>query len=185
MTIKTTTRKKITWIQLYWLMAMFILIGSGFLALSHPGEQLISVSSYLGLAMLLTGCINLYIYRKQRELLHGSHWLLADGMSTTLLALFPLFNQMIQPAMIPLFFGVWELFSGILKVIDASELKEEQIDGWRWFQNIGRIEILSGVSSLLKPIDDFMGIHVIVAIILFIQGLGFLFKILIYQKIKR
>lgn len=182
---KTTTRQRITWIQLYWLMALFILVGSGFLALAHPGEQLMSVASYLGLAMLLTGCINLYIYHKQRNLLHGSHWLLADGMSTTLLSLFPLFNQMIQPAMLPLFFGVWELFSGIIKAIDARELKDEQVDGWQWFRNIGRIEILSGVSSLLKPIDELMGIHVIVAIILFIQGLGFLFKILIYQKIKR
>ncbi len=90
---------------------------------------------------------------------------------------------MIQPAIIPFFFGVWELFSGILKVIDSSELKEEKIAGWKWFRNIGSIEILSGVAALLKPIDDFMGMHVVVAIIFFVQSCGFLFKILIYPQI--
>jgi len=54
------------------------------------------------------------------------------------------------------------LFSGVLKVIDASELKEESIEGWKWFRGIGSIEILSGVAALLKPIDDFMGMNVVV-----------------------
>lgn len=106
-------------------------------------------------------------------------------MSTVLLSLFLLFNKMIQPSMIPLFFGVWELFSGILKAIDSSDLKEEKIRGWKWFRSIGSLEIMSGVASLLKPIDDLMGMNVIVAIIFFVQSCGFSFKILIYSQIVR
>lgn len=174
---------KFSWVQVYWLFAEVILICSGILALCNSGEQLVSVSIWLGIAMLITGCINIYVYYKKKKTMHGSHWLLADGMCTILLSLFPLFNQMIQPAIIPFFFGVWELFSGILKVIDSSELKEEKIAGWKWFLGIGSIEILSGVASLLKPVDDVMGIHVVVAIIFFVQSCGFLFKILIYPKI--
>ena len=90
---------------------------------------------------------------------------------------------MIKPAIIPFFFGVWELFSGILKAIDSSELKEEKIEGWKWFRTIGCIEILSDVVALLKPVDDFIGMNVVVAMIFFVQSCGFLFKILIYQQI--
>ena len=175
--------KRKTWVQVCWIIAQIVLIGSGILAICNPGEKLVEVSGELGLSMLLVGSINMYVYREKKKLLHGSHWLLADGMSTVLLSLFPLFNQMIQPAIIPFFFGVWELFSGILKVIDASELKEESIEGWKWFRGIGSIEILSGVAALLKPIDDFVGMNVVVAIIFFVQSCGFLFKILIYPQI--
>lgn len=175
--------KKITWVQICWITAQLVLIGSGILAIGNPGKKLVEVSGYLGLSMLIVGSINIVVYLEKKMLLHGSHWLLADGMSTVLLSIFPLFNQMIQSAIIPFFFGVWELFSGILKVIDSSELKEEKIVGWKWFRGIGSIEILSGVAALLKPVDDFVGMHIVVAIIFFVQSCGFMFKILIYPKI--
>lgn len=177
--------KRFTWVQICWIIAEFILIGSATLALCNPVENLVSISVYLGLSMLIVGSINIFVHYRKQKMLHGSHWLLADGMSTVLLSFFPLFNKMIQPSMIPLFFGVWELFSGILKAIDSSELKEENIRGWKWFRNIGTLEIMSGVASLLKPVDELMGMNVIVAIIFFLQSCGFLFKILIYPQIAR
>lgn len=183
MFIRSDGAEKFAWVQVCWMIAQIIFVGSGILAICNPGEKLVAVSGCLGLAMLMVGSINIVIYNKKKKDLPGSHWLLADGMSTVLLSLFPLFNQIIQPAIIPFFFGVWELFSGILKVIDSSELKEEKIVGWKWFRNIGRIEILSGVAALLKPIDDFVGMNVVVAIIFFVQSFGFMFKILIYPEI--
>lgn len=177
------TIKKITWVQVCWAIAQVVLIISGILALHNPGDKLVSISGYLGLAMLIAGGINVVVFVKKKKILHGSQWLLADGMSAILLSIFPLFNQMILPAVIPFFFGVWELFSGVLKVIDASELREERIDGWKWFRYIGCIEIVSGVAALLKPIEDFVGMNVVVAIIFFVQSCGFLFKILIYPRL--
>lgn len=181
--ISKQNKKKKTEVQVCWIIAQFVLIGSGILVICNPGEKLVEISSYLGLSMLLVGSINIYVYHEKKKLLHGSQWLLADGMSTVLLSLFPLFNQMIQPAIIPFFFGIWELFSGILKVIDSIELKEKKIGGWKWFRGIGSVEMLSGVVALLKPIDDFVGMNVVVAVIFFVQSGGFLFKILIYQKL--
>ena len=177
------TIKKITWGQVCWAIAQVVLIISGILALHNPGDKLVSISGYLGLAMLIAGGIYVVVFVKKKKILHGSQWLLADGMSAILLSIFPLFNQMILPAVIPFFFGVWELFSGVLKVIDASELREERIDGWKWFRYIGCIEIVSGVAALLKPIEDFVGMNDVVAIIFFVQSCGFLFKILIYPRL--
>lgn len=176
-------KRKFTWIQGLWTAAGLVLLGSAIVTLFHGREELVDVATPLGLAMLFAGGTNIYIYRRNRKTIHGSHWLLADGMSTALLSLFLLFNQMIQSAMIPFFFGVWELFSGILKVIDSRELKEERIRGWYWFAGIGTVEIISGIAALLKPVDDFVGMNAVVAVVLLIQSCGFLFKILIYPHL--
>ena len=176
-------KTKITWIQSLWVIAGVILLGASLLSLFDGHEDLTSIAVPLGLSMFLTGLINVFIYKKKQHYIHGSHWLLADGVSTALLSIFLLFNQMIEAAIIPFFFGVWELFSGILKVIDSRELKEEQIRGWHWFAGIGTVEILSGIAALLKPVDDFVGMHGVVALVLFIQSIGYIFKILIYPQL--
>lgn len=174
---------KFTWVQASFAISGLILLGSGFLAFNQKDSNLVPIAAYLGFSMLLVGGLNILLYNRNQKTIHGVHWLLADGMSTAALSLFLLFNQMIQPVMIPYFFGVWELFSGILKVIDSKELKEDEIHGWLWFSSIGSIEVLSGIASLLKPVDDFMGINVVVAVIFFAQSSSYFLKILIYPHL--
>ena len=176
-------KEKFTWTQGLWAAAGLCLLGSAILTLVKWQSELVELSTQLGLVMLITGGINIFIYKRKQKTIHGSHWLLADGMSTALLSVFLLFNQMIYSALIPFFFGVWELFSGILKVIDSRELRKARTHGWYWFSGVGTVEILSGVAALLKPVDDFVGMHGVVAIVLIIQSLGYLFKILIYPHL--
>ncbi len=175
------TQKSFSWVQLCWLASACMLLCAA--VLSFVTDELVSISSDLGISMLFAGCINILFYCKKQKRLHGSHWLLADGMSTAMLSLFLLFNQMILTAMIPFFFGGWELFSGILKAIDSLELREEHIRGWFWFSIIGTIEIVSGIAALLKPIEEFVGMHIVVALVLLVQSINYVFKVLIYPKI--
>lgn len=171
---------RLTGIQILFAAAGLFLFAIGVLALKQRGGNLVPIAVYLGIAMLFAGCVNILIYHQNQKTIHGVHWLLAEGMSTAALSLFLLFNQMIHPLIIPSFLGVWELFSGILKVIDSKELKEEKIHGWLWLSMIGGIELLSGIASLLKPVDDFIGINAVVATIFFVQSSSYLLKILIY-----
>ena len=173
---------KFYWVQGCWTFSMLLMMGGGILTLLDGHKDLVSVAFPLGLILLITSLLNMWIYHKESHIIHGSHWLLADGLSTLLLSFFPLFNQMIQAATIPFFFGVWELFSGVLKLIDSTDLREHHYRGWHRFAIVGIIEIVSGVAALLKPIDDYLGMHLVVAMILFVQGLGYLFKILIYPQ---
>lgn len=168
-----------SWIQGAWATAGLFLLCGGILAFSRFDGDLLSVSVPLGIAMLFAGCVNMFVYHKKNKELRGAQWILADGMNTALLSFFLLFNQMIVPAMIPFFFGVWELFSGILKVIDSKELKENAIRGWTWYAIIGTVEILSGIAALLKPIEEFVGMNIVVGIILLVQSCGFLLKVIL------
>ena len=176
-------KSKLSFTQILWISAGLLLFGGGLLSLNSHSDSLIDIAGALGLIMMIAGAFNIIIYYLKGKQIHGSHWLFADGLATELLSLFPLFNQMILPVMIPFFFGVWELFSGVLKVIDSRELKKERIKCWQGFSVIGFIELLSGAASMVKPVDDLVGINIVVAIILFVQGCGFILKAFMYNDL--
>ena len=183
MQYKEFQMKKRTYVQILYLLSLIVLLSAGSVIINVPDKNLIIFANYLGFSMLYAGITNLFVYYKQHKRIHGSHWILADGLSTTCLSFFPLFNQMILPSVIPFFFGIWELFSGILKFIESTELQEEHIKGWEQFLIIGTFELVSGIMSMIKPIDDFVGMNHVIAIIFFVQSIGFLFKIFIYPHL--
>lgn len=172
-----------TWTQRCWIFVGVLLFVGCFLALRSRNRLLTDVAVYLGGIMFLTGCTNIFISHKNKNELHGTRWMLADGLSTAFLSFFPLFNKMIIPAVLPLFFGAWELFSGILKMIDSGELREDCVKGWRGFLFIGVLEIISGVASLMKPVEDFVGMRLVIASIMFIQSCGYFFKVHMYPEL--
>ena len=170
-------------VQICWITAATALLIAGFDVVNVPDNDLLSVANHLGMAMMYAGFTNLMVYIFNKHEIHGSRWLLADGMTTALLSIFPLFNKMIIPVIIPIFFGIWELFLGVIKFIESTELKEEKIKGWHWFRLIGVIEILSGVAALIKPVEEYVGMNHVIAIILFIQCTGYIFKMIYYNNL--
>lgn len=173
--------KRFSWVQVCWVFVALILSLGGVIALMNRDHRLVDESQILGLIMFVAGMLNLLVSYKKSHHIHGSHWLMADGLSAVMLSIFPLFNEMVVPNMVPFFFCVWELFSGILKILDTIELKEAHIHCWKGFAIIGFIELISGATSLIKPFDDLVGIHEVIASILFIQSIGFLLKAMMFK----
>ncbi len=176
-------RKNFSYVQVLWLMSFVTLLFSAFHVINVPDDELLSVARHLGLAMCFAGVTNLVIYCFKHKKIHGCHWLLADGLSALCLSFFPLFNQMIPANVIPFFFGIWELASGVLKFTESTELYEENIKGWQCFLGVGLIELISGVASMAKPIDEFVGMNHVIAIIFFVQSMGYLFKLIMYHNL--
>ncbi|MBE7051123.1 MAG: hypothetical protein E7395_00940 [Ruminococcaceae bacterium] len=176
-------KKKLSFVQILWLTAGFALLVGAILAGVTPNERIISVSRTLGFLMFYAGLINIIVYLSDKNPLRGAHWIIADGLTTALLSLFLVFNNVVDHSLIPFFFGVWELFSGVLKVIESIELRDYHIKGWRWFVVIGNIELFSGISAMIEPVDNLIGIHSVIAAVLLIQALGFVFKIGAYRHL--
>lgn len=168
--------------QWCWLAVSLLLLAGGISAIIWD-ESIIALAKPLGAAMFLTGAINMVVCDIKNHKIHGARWLIADGATALLLSLFPLFNQMAWPIMIPFFFGMWELFSGILKVMDSSELKTDKIHCWKSFAIIGWIELMSGTATLIKPFDDFVGFNKAIGIIFLVQSSGFLLKTISYKSL--
>lgn len=176
-------KRNFSYVQVLWMPSCLVLFFAAIHVINVPDDELLGVSRHLGLAMCFAGVTNLVIFCFKHKKIHGCHWLLADGLSAMCLSFFPLFNQMIPANVIPFFFGIWELASGVLKFTESTELYEENIRGWQWFAGIGLIELISGVASMVKPIDDAVGINHVIAIIFLVQSVGFLFKLIMYRNL--
>jgi len=136
------------WVRALWLVIALLLLAGGIFSVTRHEENLVSASRILGGIMFAAGFLNFSVCEGKNRKLHGAHWLMADGLVAVFLSLFPLFNQMTQPLVIPFFFGVWELVSGILKIMDSAELKAEKLRCWMGFAFIGDVELLSGGMSV-------------------------------------
>ncbi len=169
--------------QTGWLIAAACLLVSAVYTLILGPEALLNASLPIGISMLVSGVINVWIYHINRHKLHGSHWLFADGMSTALLSVFLLFNHTVSAPVIPFFLGVWELFSGVLKIMDGTFMREDHIHGRITFTVAGFLELICGVAALLKPIADNHHMHITVAIVLLIQCAGLISKIFLYPQL--
>lgn len=168
----------LTWVRWLWILTALVLFFCGAYVINEPDYRLAFLASRLGAVMLFSGFGNLVVYFRKSDEIHGSRWLLAEGLSTSLLSLFPIFNEMVDPSIIPFFFGVWELFSGILEVVDAKELQEENVKMWYCFFAVGCAELLSGTAAMIEGVDHAVGINHVIAIIMLVQGCGFLFKVI-------
>ena len=170
-------------VPLCWLIIGFVLLGAGAYAYLSSNSHIVSFSRVLGLAMLLSGGLNILCCYKKHHEIHGVRWLEADGMTTVLFSVFPLFNDIIFPEVIPFFFGMWELVSGILKLSDTAELKHDGMKCWTGFALISFVELFSGTASLLKPVEIAVGFNHVIGIIFFVQSMGFFFKAAMYKEL--
>lgn len=178
-------KHNITLMQSLWAIASAILLITGIGTLTIPDDRLFEYAQKLGIAMFIAGAINLFVCIKNEEEIHGARWLLTDGLITTLLSLFPIFNNLIQPVLILFFFSVWELFSGVLKVVDSKELKEDKVEGWQYILLIGGIELFSGIGAMVEPIDAVIGINRVISIIFIVQSAGFIIKAFLYKNLTK
>ena len=172
-------------VQACWILIGITLFCGGLFSLYSYMGNMMTAARPLGIVMMLAGVINVLVCLWKSHVIHGSLWLVADGVCAILLSIFPLYNRMVSPVMIPFFFCMWELFSGILKVMDSFELKEEKIKCWIGFLLIGWLELASGTASLIKPFDDLIGMNKVIAMIFFVQGCGFMLKATMYKYLTK
>lgn len=174
--MKKTEEAKKYFPKIVWLLSGIFLGAAAVLSFASSGGKLIRIAPWLGSSMLATGVVNVLLYFYCMKQTPGAKWLLADGVTAALLSIFPLFNQITLAAAIPFFFCVWDLFSGILRVMESAEQKEAGEHGWRWFCVVGIIEILAGCTALIKPVEEALTMHVTVGLVLLIQAVAFLHK---------
>lgn len=95
--------------RVLWIIAGVLLMIAGIYCLCNPDVGLLTLSIYLGLAMLISGIVDIVIFAKCNRDMMGAGWFLADGILTVLLSLFLLFNQGFTLLSLPFIFSVWRL----------------------------------------------------------------------------
>lgn len=144
--------KALRWLAL---IAGVLLIVLGITMLSTPVENLITISLFICLSMLIYGImmvIGYFSFDKQ----HRSGWMLVVGILSALLGGWMLFQGrlMTLTLVLPLIFSTWLIASSISAAVGSIDLKNMGIKGWGWQLALGIIGTILGFSLLFDPITS-------------------------------
>ena len=171
--------------RILWIIAGVLLVIVGIYCLFNPDVGLLSLSLYIGIAMLISGIIDIVIFAKWNGKMFGARWFLADGILTVLLALFLLFNQAFTMLSLPFIFGMWLLFSGINQFVNSFELQAFGVRGWGWLTASGVLMAVVGFFSLFDPIANLFALSVLTGILLICEGIAAIVRACISHRLWR
>ena len=109
--------------RVLWIAAGVLLMVAGVACMANHGAVLTGMTIFLGIAMLISGIVDIVIFAVGHSFMFGSGWLLLDGILTVILSLFVLGNRTFTAITIPFIFGMWLIFSGISKFVNSFDLK--------------------------------------------------------------
>ena len=96
-----------------------LLIGAGLFVLNNPLDTLAGMGWLFSLSIIANGLIDVFAYFGLPKEMR-SFWLLAGGLATSILGFWLMSQGPLDWAVIiPIYFGVWMLFSGISRLIDT------------------------------------------------------------------
>lgn len=149
-----------------------LLIGTGVWCFANPGANILSLAFVLGCAMLFFGLSGVLTYIYNRKAHEVSGWILEETLITIILAIIVLSNQLVTDATIPVFFGMWIIFTGVMRVVAAFALRQKGAKIWSFSLAFGSISVIMGIYAFLNPILINMQMPILIGLFFLIQGLN-------------
>lgn len=136
----------------------------------------------IGIMLFFAGAINSteYIISPRKE--RPSPAVMAEGVTTVFIALFPLIEGPACALLLPPVLELWELFSGSVKVAESLELMERRVKIWWLPITVGAIEILAGFFSLIGPLFFHLSPSLVITSVLVLQCLGYIIQLILHGK---
>ncbi len=168
----------------------FVTIGSGVLLVAvgvwcfaNPGITFLSFAFVLGMAMLIAGISNIIsslLYKERfdkktkvwADALKMSHngWQLADGILSAILSAMLLTGLLITEEMQVVFFGMWILTAGVLRIVASVVIGISGLKGWYFGLGFGLLSVGAGVFSFAHPMIIGLAMVSLIGLIFILQG---------------
>ena len=147
-----------------------ILVITGIFCFAAPGATFVSIAFILGSAMLLSGISGVTSYIAIGSKREVPYLLLAEGITSILLGILVLANQIVAEAAIPVFFGLWVMFSGVLRVADGISRMKYGLRQWSWLVALGALGTITGMYSFFNTVLFGFSPVMLTGIIFVVQG---------------
>jgi uncharacterized membrane protein HdeD (DUF308 family) len=123
--------------------------------------------------MILTGVVQCVSYWWGRDNRHDNNgWIFADALMTFVLGILVLTSLIAADAAIPMVFGLWVMFSGILRIVVATMIDvKTKKKNFFWTLATGAIGTGSGLYAFLNPYVANLNIAVLLGFLFIIQGI--------------
>ena len=149
-----------------------ILVITSVWCFAHPGVSFLALAFILGIAMLIHGISIILGYFAYRDR-HGG-WVLAEGIISTVLGCIVLSNQLATDAMIPLFFGMWVIFSGAVRLSAGLEARRKSERAWGLILGLGAAGLAVGVYCFFNPVAAAVALGILIGMTFLLQGINML-----------
>lgn len=150
-----------------------ILILTGVFCFANPGVTFLSMAFIFGIAMMLSGIIGILAYFRNIKK-ESSSLILVEGITSSILGFLVLLNQLLADSAIPVFFGMWVMFSGVLRVAEAYSARKSDLNIWQLLMVLGFAGISVGIYSFFNTVLFAFSIVVLVGILFVVQGINIL-----------
>ncbi len=154
--------------------AGIILVLTGVFCFANPGVTFLSIAFLLGCSMLLSGISGVFAYiwiSRKREITNS---LMVEGLVSIILGTLVLLNQLLADAVIPVFFGLWVMFTGVIRITEACSLRKS---GWLelvWHLTLGALGIAAGIYAFFNTVLFTFSPITLVGILFVVQGFSVL-----------
>ena len=158
--------------RLFTIISGIVLIMTSLFCYANPGETFLPLAFVLGVAMIITGIIQCASYwwgRDNRKDNNG--WIFAESLITFVLGILVITGLIAADAAIPMVFGMWVMFSGVLRFVVATMINpSSKKRNFIWTMATGIICILTGLYAFLNPYIANLNIAVLLGLLFMIQG---------------
>ena len=147
-----------------------LMLVAGVWCFANPGASFLSLAFILGIVMIIAGLTGAANYFTEKNRHAESGWVIAESILTSILGCIVLSNQIIVDSMVAIFFGMWLLFSGCLRIVAAFQLRKLREKAWHWTLDFGILASIIGLYTFINPITLGLTVVLLVGASFVVQG---------------
>ena len=153
-----------------------MLVLTGLFCFANSGETFLALAFVLGIVMIVSSLIQIVSYwwgRDDRSDNNG--WIFAEAMITLILGILVQTSIVAADAVIPMVFGLWIMFAGVLRFVVATMIDpSKKTANFVWTMVLGVAATACGIYAFVNPMTANLPIAVLLGIIFMMQGIGIL-----------
>lgn len=151
-----------------------LLVLTGVFCFANPGETFLSLAFVLGLIMVLYSIIQGAAYWWGRsDKSDNNGWILTEAVITFVLGVLVLGSHIAADAAVPMVFGLWTMFSGVLRLVSATMIDwTNKKANFVWTLITGLLCAIGGIYAFVNPVTANLPISVLLGIMFLLQGVS-------------
>ena len=145
---------------------------TGMWCFARPGEPFINMAFLFGAAMMLSGVSNIFTWLAKLKTGQVSGYLLAEGLMAVIYSIVVLANQLLVDAVIPVFFGMAMISTGMMRIMASFRWRRLQDPHWQWFFGFGLATVVMGCAAFTPAIVTSFSIITLLGVCFLLQGIN-------------
>ncbi len=178
---KASVNKKFTY---WWIPILFgiIFIAAGVWILKAPGESFETITTIIGVIILISGTTELFLNIYNRRTIPGWGYQLTGALVNLVIGLILLINPAILLKIITVFVAIWLIVGSVMVIMMAAEARQVNRAYWKWELILGVFLLLLAILLLWHPMILGFTIAIWTGLAFIILGL---FRIVLAIRMKK